>query len=445
MSPSLPKFIAEPVEVSFGDRRGFEKRPECPVAFTWRGATHEIESLLSEWQDYTRRDRMAHNMRPAHAAAAERRGSWGVGRRYFRVRTVSGRVFDLYYDRAPGRAGDRAGGWFLFRELPPGEHGGPSGGGPCARGGSATRIAVMGAGGLGGLLGGLLAEAGGDVALIARGAHLEAVRARGLTLERDGAPPRGVSVRATDRPDEVGVVDLLLFCVKTYDLDEAAEAARPLAGDATIVLPFQNGVEAPARLARTFGSERVAAGVSYVLGKLDRPGVVSYGAIMGRLLVGQMGRPPSDRLRDVASLFLAAGLRANVVDDARAALWEKLVLVCATGGVMALERRPIGEVLADTDASRMLRSVMEEAAEVGRAGGVAVPSGTVEHHLRFIRTGMAPHAMSSQLIDLLAGRRLELESLNGYVARRGRELGVATPANTMIYEALLPYVEGKVS
>jgi len=117
MSAALPRFIGEPIEVSFGDIRRFEKSPACPIAFAWHGTTHEVASLLSEWQDYGRRGRMAHNMRPVHAASAASRGSWGVGRRYFRIRTAVGRVFEIYYDRAPGRAGDRAGAWFLFREL----------------------------------------------------------------------------------------------------------------------------------------------------------------------------------------------------------------------------------------------------------------------------------------------------------------------------------------
>ena len=110
-------FLFEPVEVSFERPPLFEKRPGCPQSFAWRGARHEIVALLGEWHDYRRRGRMAHNMRPAHAAAARRRGSWGVGRDYYRVRTEAGRVFDLYFDRAPKGLGDRAGEWFLYREM----------------------------------------------------------------------------------------------------------------------------------------------------------------------------------------------------------------------------------------------------------------------------------------------------------------------------------------
>jgi len=114
-------FVSEPIEVSFGERRGFEKRPACPVSFVWRGETHTITRLLSEWQDHARRGKAAHNMRPSHLETAAKRGSWGVGRQYFRVRTGSGRTFEIYYDRAPKDTARRKGGWYLFRELPSGE------------------------------------------------------------------------------------------------------------------------------------------------------------------------------------------------------------------------------------------------------------------------------------------------------------------------------------
>jgi len=304
------------------------------------------------------------------------------------------------------------------------------------------RVAVMGAGGLGGLLGGLLAESGHDVALVARGDHLEAIRSRGLTLTRDDAPPRVVRVPASDRPEEIGAVDLVLFCVKTYDVDEAAEASRPLVADRTTVLPFQNGVETPERLVRSFGRERVAGGVSYLLGRLERPGVISYGAIMGGLLLGELGDRGGESLRDVAAAFRSARLGAEVVDDIYVAMWEKLVLVCATGGVMAFMRLPIGRVLDAPEGTSMLRGVMDEAAAVARAAGVPLPERTVGRHVHFIETEMAPRAMSSQLVDLLAGRRLELESLNGFVVRLGRRLGVETPLNLRIYRDLLPYIDG---
>ena len=111
------RFIGEPIAVQFDEAPTLKKKPGCPAHFVWQGETHRIVEILKEWHDYGRRGRMAHNMRPAHAAAARRRGSWGVGRDIYRVRTEGGRVFDIYYDRAPKGVGDRSGAWFLYREM----------------------------------------------------------------------------------------------------------------------------------------------------------------------------------------------------------------------------------------------------------------------------------------------------------------------------------------
>jgi len=304
------------------------------------------------------------------------------------------------------------------------------------------RIAVMGAGGQGGFFGGLLATSGQDVTLIDRGEHLEAIRRDGLVLRpREGAPTN-VRARATDEPRDVGRCDLVLLCVKTYDLAEALEGATPLVGPSTAIVSFQNGVDAPDEIARSFGEGRVIAGVSYAAAWVEAPGVVGYGGVTGRLILGEPYAGTGERARGVARALRSGGVRAEVSPDIRAALWRKLVLVCATGGVMAFLRLPWGPVLDSRVGRALARGVMAEAVAVARASGVAFPEGTAERVFEFARTKVSRETRSSMLLDLLAGRRLELESLNGKVARLAREHGVPAPLNNTICEALRPHAEG---
>jgi len=307
------------------------------------------------------------------------------------------------------------------------------------------KIAVMGAGGMGGLFGGLLWRAGEDVVLIDRGVHLEAIRSQGLTLKTAGPRAFVVDIRATDDPGEVGRADLLLFCVKTYDLEKAAAAAAPLVGPESVVLPVQNGIAAPDRLGEVLGAGKVIGGVSYHQGAVEAPGVITYGGVEGKLYIGELGGGGSGRVEGIRRLLFEAGIDTEIHPDIRLAMWEKLVLICATGGVMSYYRRPIGPLLDDPGARALLLGVMQEAELVARARGIALPDGTAERHLAFIENRFAPDARSSQLEDILAGRRLEVESLNGEVVRLGRELGVETPLNRKVYDALKPYAAGSGS
>lgn len=304
------------------------------------------------------------------------------------------------------------------------------------------RIGVLGAGGQGGLFGGLLRKAGEDVVLIGRGPHLEAIKNLGLTLKTAGPRAFIVNISATDDPRAVGPVDFLMFCVKTYDLEAAAETARPLVGASTVVLPVQNGVAASDRLAEIFGADKVIGGVSYLQGAIEAPGVISYGGVEGKLYLGELSGGGSLRVEGVQHLLEGAGIDSEIHPDIRAAMWEKLVLICASGGVMAYYRKPVGPILDDPRGKALLLGVMKEAEAVARANGIDLPEGTADYHLTFIERKFAPDTRSSQLEDILAGRRLEIESLNGEVVRLGRELGVPTPLNSRVYDALKPYVNG---
>lgn len=298
---------------------------------------------------------------------------------------------------------------------------------------------------MGGFFGGVLARGGAEVTLIARGAHLEAIRANGLTVKSEVLGNFAIPGRATDDPREVGPVDLILFCVKTYDLETAAEQSRPLLGQKTLVIPVQNGIEVPDNLAKLLGEEHVLGGLTYVGGSVEAPGVVVQRGKTGELIFGELKGGMSPRTERILTALRRVGLDATLDTDIRRKMWEKFIVICANGGVLALLRQPFGPVFASPEASQLMRGTMEEAYALGRAAGIDLPGGTVDRLFKFLRSNVNPSAQSSMLQDLLAGRRLELEYINGAAVRLGRKLEIATPINFAIYAALKPYVQGSPS
>ena len=303
------------------------------------------------------------------------------------------------------------------------------------------RIAVVGAGGTGGYFGGLLARAGDDVTFIARGAHLETLRARGLTLESSLAGTFTVPVQATDDPRGVGPVDLILFCVKTYDTDAAAASVRPLIQPETTLLSLQNGVDNEERIARLSGHPSGVGGVAYVVSAIKAPGLVAQTAGPGKIVLGELGGGESARTERLRDALQRAGIAAEVHPDIRAVLWQKSLFICAFSGVTALTRLPIGTVLADPATRALFRGTSEEVEAIARAIGIGLPDDCVEQALA-TASAVEPWGRGSLYGDLAGGRRLELEGLNGEVVRRGGELGIETPLNFAIYAALRPYVDG---
>jgi 2-dehydropantoate 2-reductase len=303
------------------------------------------------------------------------------------------------------------------------------------------RIAVVGAGGTGGYFGGLLARAGQDVTFIARGVHLEALRAWGLTVESKLSGTFTVPVQATDAPGEVAPVDLILFCVKTYDTDTAAESIRPLIRPGTTLLSLQNGIDNEERIARASGHTSGIGAAAYVVSAIKAPGIVAQTAGPGKIVLGEVsggtGARP-ERLRDV---LLGAGISAEVNPDIRLVLWQKFLFICAFSGVTALTRLPIGTILSDPVTRALFLGTVEEVEVVARAAGIDLPADCTEQALA-TAASVEPWGRGSLYHDLAGGRRLELESLNGEVVRRGVEHGIETPSNFAVYAALRPYVDG---
>lgn len=303
------------------------------------------------------------------------------------------------------------------------------------------RVAVMGPGGLGGRYGVILARGGEDVSLIARGAHLQAIRERGLTL-RDGDSDVTVRIRATDDPGEIGPVDLVLFCVKTYDLVSAAEQTRPLVGDETMVLTVLNGVESVDLLGDILGKEHIIAGATYASGIKVAPGIVAYGGVRGNLIFGEPEGGESERTQRLLETFEKVGLPAELRTDMPQVQWEKFVAICASGGVLTMLRLPMGPTFECPESSALFLGVMKEIEALGRARGVVLPEGYAVSLYEYYKANADPSTRSSTLMDLTAGRRLELDALTGTAVRLGRTLGVPTPLNEVIYAALKPYENG---
>ena len=302
------------------------------------------------------------------------------------------------------------------------------------------RIAIMGAGGIGGYYGGRLAQAGHDVAFIARGEHLRAIEERGLRLMGPAGEAHIASARATDDPGKLEPVDVVLFCVKLFDTEDAARAIKPLLAKGGVCITLQNGVDGAQRVGAVVGHARVMAGIAFVSALIESPGVVSYKSKTPSIQFGEADGRMSERAIRFRDACVGTGFSAEVVADIRAALWHKFVGLTVNSALTSLVRRPAGAIYPDPDLMAIARTGFAETAAVGKALGVKLPEDIVEwqakNHLGF------PAGMyASMYHDLIRGKRLELESLSGLVAREGRRLGIPTPFHSMAYACLKPYAD----
>ncbi len=240
------------------------------------------------------------------------------------------------------------------------------------------RIVVVGAGGTGGYFGGLLARAGEDVTFIARGAHLEALRVRGLTVESKLAGTFTIAVQATDNPLEVDPADLILFCVKTYDTEVAAQSIRPLIRPETMIMSLQNGIGNDECIAQAVGHHSGIGAVAYVVSAIKAPGVVAQTAGPGKIVFGELGGGASPRTERLHDVLQRARIAVELHHAVQVVLWQKFLFICAFSGVTAVTRLPIGTILADPVTHELFRGTSEEVEAVARARGIALPVDCVE-------------------------------------------------------------------
>jgi len=304
------------------------------------------------------------------------------------------------------------------------------------------RLAVLGAGGVGGYFGGRLAASGSDVTFIARGAQLEALRSRGLTVHSFRGDFHVPRVNAVDDPGAIGPVDVVLFTVKLYDAEAATKLLPPLIGPDTVVIPLQNGVDGVDIVSRAVGRGHTAGGTVYVAAVVAEPGVIRHSAL-DHLIFGELDGSRSARLERLLAACTPAGFQVTLSASIDTDIWTKFVRLSVFSGMTAVTRCPIGRVVADPDLFEMLKSAARETMAVARAKGVAVPDHAIDDVDRAYRV-LPPHMKSSMLEDLERGRRLELPWLSGAVVRIGREVGVPTPTHQFIETVLKPHVNGSL-
>ena len=303
------------------------------------------------------------------------------------------------------------------------------------------RIAVVGAGGVGGGFGAALAKAGADVVFIARGAHLAAMRSEGLKIQGGRGETHLVPTRATDNPAEIGKVDIVLFCVKLWDVESAGQQIRPLIGPDTAVIPLQNGIDAAERLIPILGPNAVMGGVAQISASIVAPGLIQQVGTFMRMIFGELDGKRSKRAEDFLALCLKAGFDATLSEQILTELWMKFILLASNASIMALARQPIGKLRDDPDIKPIFRAAYKEVVDVGRAKGVALPADAVDKVLDL--TGHVPPAMkASMALDLDRGNRLELPWLGGKVVALGLKLGIPTPTHRLMYAMLKPYIMG---
>lgn len=305
----------------------------------------------------------------------------------------------------------------------------------------AMRIAILGSGGLGGYFGGRLAAAGEDVTFIARGAHLAALRGRGLRIESPGGNLDLPRVSATDDPTTIGPVDVVFFAVKLYDTDDAARLLPPLIGPETLVIPFQNGVDSVDALTRAIGRTHVAGGTAYVSAVVAEPGLIRHTA-MARLIFGPISGPPPAALEALREAGHGAGFDTTLSDRIFVDIWTKFVRLSVFSGMTSVTRCAIGIVRNDPDLRELMETALHESIAVARAKQVPLQSSIFTDAMAAI-AGLPPQARSSMLEDLDRGRPLELPWLSGAVVRIGEEVGVDTPTHRLIVSLLKPHVQGK--
>ena len=304
------------------------------------------------------------------------------------------------------------------------------------------KIAFMGAGGVGGLIGARLAEAGCDVSFVARGAHLKAMRENGLKLESQVGEVHLRDVQVTDDPARIGPVDLVILAVKLWDTEAAARAMAPLLGPETGVISLQNGVRKDEILRPIVGEKRLMGGVAYMGTAISRPGVIHHTGTMQRVVFGEYDGRRSKRAEALLEYLRKTGIDAQLSDDVRRSIWEKFVFLVAMAAVTASIRLPIGPIRSHPLTRQLYLDALREAAAVGRAQGVRLPPDFAEERMAFVDT--LPETMTASLqLDLERGNPLEVEWLSGSVVELGAAAGVPTPIHRVVRDILILHAQGR--
>ncbi|MBO9369079.1 MAG: 2-dehydropantoate 2-reductase [Chloroflexi bacterium] len=299
------------------------------------------------------------------------------------------------------------------------------------------KILIAGSGGVGGYYGGLLAQSGNDVTFLARGEHLRAIRERGLQVKSVHGDFTVFPAQATDTPAEVGPVELILFCTKTYDTEHVAEALRPCVGADTAIISLQNGVDAAERIGAILGMEHVLGGATWISSAVEAPGVIRQFSQFRRIVFGELDGSITPRAQAIYQTLSATGATVELSENILSVLWTKFVFIAAVSGISSLTRLEMGEFRHVPETRALMTALMREVEALARAQNIALDADVVEKSLAFVDAA-APNIKSSMQRDVESGRRTELESMIGVICRKGREWNVPTPVADFVYAALLP-------
>ena len=303
------------------------------------------------------------------------------------------------------------------------------------------KIVVMGTGGVGGYFGARLAAAGHDVGFVARGRHLEAIRTNGLTVLSERGDVTIQPTKASDNPGDFGVTDIVLFCVKAYDTEEAAKLILPVVGPETGVIPFLNGIGHMEILERVLGPGHVIGGVANISALIEAPGVVRHFATMQILRVGEMDDASTPRIEAFRAACEEAGIEVPIPTSMERELWQKVVMICTLAGANCLTRLPLGPCRSDPATRALMKAIATEAVSVAQTLKVPLPNDQVEQTMRILDT--LPDTMKASILAALErGEKLEASALNGALDQLGREHGIDTPMNRAVYAALAPHENG---
>ncbi len=299
------------------------------------------------------------------------------------------------------------------------------------------KIAVMGTGGTGGYYGGLLAKHGHDVTFIARGAHLKAIQENGLQVKSIFGDFLIKPANATDNPAQIGPVDLILFCTKTYDTDEAVQKIKPIIGKVTVVLSIQNGVDAVERIGKVVGVDHIVAGATWISSAVEAPGIIKHVSEFRRIVIGELNGQRTPRVEAIYEALKETGVTAELSDNIQKILWTKFVFISSASSFGSLTRLPIGKYRAVPETRKLILSLMHEVEALARAQNIPLDQDVAEKSLAFMDSS-APHIKASMQLDVETGHRTEVESMLGVISRKGRELGIPTPVADAFYALLLP-------
>ena len=300
------------------------------------------------------------------------------------------------------------------------------------------KFAVFAAGGVGGYFGGRLTQVGHDVTFIARGAHLDAIRAAGLKVDSIDGDFVVQPVKATDDPASIGAVDVLLVAVKAWQMEAAIQQMRFLVGTSTIIIPLLNGVEAVEQLSAAFGSENVLGGLCRISSFIAGPGHINHVGMKPSVTFGELDNEKSERVLALQKIFAEIPeITADVPDDVHVAMWEKFIFICAMSGLGAVTRQPVGIYRDIPETRTMLETTLKEALAVGKKREVPLAKNIVEIVMGRI-DNLPKEMVASMQKDVMEGNPSELESQNGALVRMGHKLGVPVPTHEFIYASLLP-------